>query len=210
MPEDIQVAKPEQITAPEGIDPKVELSDVGKTLAEQKAVGQAARDASAAAMKEWGDASRAATGGGGGTGTSSGERAARWVLRFNHASVPDYLRQLDGLGATIAFPTDGGKYRYFNDPSAPNPRSEVRGVDPGSQVFWINDDAATAANVCQHLRIPVAPFMVALLPKQLEGRMADLEKAYQGLAENEIASTQFEVVFRGGMYDVFVASQTRR
>jgi hypothetical protein len=49
--------------------------------------------------------------------------------------------------------------------------------------------------------------MTAFLPLKLEDRMLQMELSYKNLEEDEIASTHFEVVARGGGYDVIVVEQ---
>jgi hypothetical protein len=63
------------------------------------------------------------------------------------------------------------------------------------------------AAVCRTLGIDVSPMMIAFLPLKLEDRMLQLELAYNNLGEDQIASTHFECVVRGGKYDVVVVHQ---
>ncbi|MBN2578153.1 MAG: hypothetical protein JXB10_04105 [Pirellulales bacterium] len=146
----------------------------------------------------------------GGAGSGEGGRAARWILRFNLSSPRDYLTQLDGLGATVAFPAEGDKWRYFYNPSGSNRRSELRDLGSENRVYWIDNNSASVARVASFLGIPPPSFMVAFLPPELENRMLQLELAYKGLKEEEIRSTQFECIRRGGKLDVIVVGQTPR
>ena len=153
-----------------------------------------------------------AGGGAGGSGAKGrGARPARWVLRFSTSSAQNYLAQLDGLGATVAFPLRGDKYLYFYNASSSDRRSEQRDLANDNRLYWIDGKPESVQRVTQFLgdaRVARAPCMVAFLPVELEDRMLKLELAYQNRQEDEILSTEFEVVTRGGKYDVFVARQT--
>jgi len=149
------------------------------------------------------------TGGqGGGTGAGRGGRTARWVLKFKTRSPQDYLAQLEGLGATVAFQLRGEKWRYFDRPSSEKDSWRDRELSDDNRLYWIDENRQAVDSVAEVLRVPPAPFMVAFLPLELEARMAELEKNYQGRQEEEIRSTIFEVIRRGGKYDVMVIKQT--
>jgi hypothetical protein len=149
------------------------------------------------------------TGGqGGGTGSGRGGRTARWVLKFKTRSAQDYLAQLEGLGATLAFQLRGEKWRFFDRPSSQQDRWHDRELADDNRLYWIDENRQAVDSVAEVLRLPPAPFMVAFLPLELEARMAELEKNYQGRQEDEIRSTIFEVIRRGGKYDVMVIKQT--
>jgi hypothetical protein len=152
----------------------------------------------------------AGPGRGGSGGTGRGARAARWILKFNTRSPHDYLAQIDGLGAEIAFPQMGNEFLYFRNPGSSNASSERRSLAGETRINWVDRDPESVANVCSALGIPTTPFMLAFLPRQLEERLLKLELAYNGLEEHEILSTTFEVVHRGGGYDVIVANQVPR
>jgi hypothetical protein len=143
-------------------------------------------------------------------GSGRDARAARWILKFNTRSVRDYLVQLDGLGIAIAFPQKGDKFLYFFSASSPNRTSEIRSVAGESRLSWPDRNAALLAPVCRELGIPVAPLMLLFLPVELEERFLKLELGYNNLEEDQIESTTFEVVRRGGRYDVMVVTQEAR
>jgi len=56
-------------------------------------------------------------------------------------------------------------------------------------------------------RIPLSPSMVIFLPRKLEEVMAEMELSYANRAEEDIQSTRFKVVPRGGGFGVIVESQ---
>lgn len=211
-PEDQEITEVQEVAEPEPFEPEMVVPEAGAQFQEQKQQLQTARDQLAAAKQRLQDALKKGdkargTGGGGGSGASGkAARAARWVLRFRFSGVEDYLKQIDGLGATLAFPAENQKFRCFYNASAPNPKSEVRNP-PNNEINWIDDDMKSVQEVARHLRISSAPFMVLFLPQELEDRLSQLERAYNNLEEDEIASTIFEVVYRNGKYDVIVAEQ---
>jgi hypothetical protein len=71
----------------------------------------------------------------------------------------------------------------------------------------VDDNGPSVAAVCRVLGIDVSPVMIAFLPLALEDRMLKLELAYKGLKEEQIASTHFECIVRGGKHDVVVVQQ---
>lgn len=151
--------------------------------------------------------------GGGGKGGAGGNaksgraaRQSRWVLRFNTRSAADYLAQMAGLGAAIAFPADGGKLLYLDLAKDPPARS-TRDISEITRICWYDEDPSSVRRVTEHLRLPSSSTLLTYLPQQLEERLLKLELAYRGLAEERIKSTQFEVVRTGGGYDVQVVSQ---
>lgn len=151
------------------------------------------------------------SGGGGGRGpTGRAARVARWILRFDTTNARDYLNQLGGLGAQIAFPDRGEKYLYFSNLASPTPKRELKDFSNETQLYWIDENPESVAMVCQYLRVQNSGFFLAFLPRELEERMLRMELAYMNLAEEEIASTTFRVVRRGGGYDVQVERQIPR
>ncbi|MBC8452163.1 MAG: hypothetical protein H8D70_02960, partial [Rhodospirillaceae bacterium] len=147
------------------------------------------------------------SGGSGGTGRAG--RASRWVLTFNTNNPQDYLRQLGGLGADIAFPAQAGKFQYFTN-LAGSPKSSIRDPNNESRINWIDDN--TFYEVARLLGVD-ADFMIAFLPAPLEEKMAKLEMARareRGVTrEQDIIQTVFEYVNRGGG-DVIIVDQKLR
>jgi len=214
-PDAMDVTDVQDVTEPEPFEPQIDVPDVGTQFRDQEKQLQDTRDRLKDAREKLnrdlgkGTPSGTGTGGGGGSGASGkAARAARWILRFNIRSPQEYLTQIDGLGAHIAFPTSGDKYLYFYNASSGSRRSETRSLAANEMVYWVDDNAESVGRVASVLGIPPGPFMLSFLPQELEDRMVQLERAYNNLEEDEILSTVFEVVFRGGKYDVFVAAQT--
>jgi hypothetical protein len=212
VPEELVVDEVDAIKEPELPPPDVKPVDQGQELAELAAVARSALDRLTRAKAQL-DANlrkgeSTGEGGGGGTGTSGrGARVARWVLHFNTRSSKDYLKQLDGVGAQIAFPEVGNKWRYYFDVSSKKRRSEVRDLTSENRVYWVDEKPQSIGGVAQELGIAVPPFMIVFLPVALEDRMLKLELAYQNLSEDEIRRTDFAVVVRAGHYDIRVTRQ---
>lgn len=205
-----QVTEVQEVKAPDPVKIEVPIADVGKQVEEQESQLQEVKNrvnqVKDALAKNLDKGSPG--GGGGGSGpTGRAARPARWVLRFNTSSPNDYLTQIGGLGASLAFPLQGSDLLYFEDPDAPSPRSQRKKMAGETRLYWVDDNAPSVAGVCRTLGIEVSPMMIAFLPQALEDRMLQLELAYANLEEDQIASTHFECVQRGGKYDVVVVHQ---
>jgi len=199
---DIQVEAPEKLEfSPEDVR---QTADQAVRQARQAAA--AAKAAAESVLNDNLGGSAGSAGSGGGTGRAG--RAARWVLRFNTRTARDYLSQLGGLGADVAFPAQGGKYRYFTD-LAGSPKSSLRDLDSENRIYWMDQD--TYFEVARELDVD-AEMMIAFLPTPLEEKMAKLEMARareRGVTrEEDIIQTLFECVQRGGSFDVIVVDQT--
>ena len=198
-----------QVDIPTNVD--ISPQDVIRVAANAAAQAQQAAAAAASAARDalntnlGGTPGSAGSGGGGGTGRAG--RAARWVLRFNTTNPRDYLDQLGGLGAEIAFPDRNDKYRYFTN-LANSPQSTVRTLDNEGRIYWIDED--TFMEVAAELGVS-APVMLAFLPQALEEKMLKLEMARareRGVTEEaDIIQTTFVCVRRGGSFDVTVTDQ---
>ena len=174
-----------------------------------KQARQAAAAAKAAAASALNDNLGGTAGSGGSGGTGRAGRAARWVLTFNTSNPQDYLRQLGGLGADVAFPAEGGKYKYFTN-LAGTPTSSLRDLNNENRIYWM--DERSFFEVAQLLGVS-ADVMIAFLPGPLEEKMSKLEMARareRGVSnEEDIIQTVFEYVNRGGG-DVIIVDQKLR
>jgi hypothetical protein len=188
------------------VDDTRQLQDLSIAAAQAAATAKAtAQRARETLNRNLGGTSSGTESGGGGTGRAG--RAARWVLMVNYSDVDQYLGQLGGLGAEIAFPQRGDQWLYFSNLSR-NPTRVVRDLSGEDRIFWVNEDRASASMIAQALGIqPVTP-MLAFLPIELEQRMLKMELAYKGArSEEDIIQTVFECVRRGGGHDVVVIDQ---
>jgi hypothetical protein len=107
----------------------------------------------------------------------------------------------------VAFPTSGEKFRYFSNLTAGKPTAELRDLANESRLYWVDEKPDSASAVGAALGVSGASYFLSFLPLSLEERMLKLELAYKGLSEDQIRSTRFAVVSRGGGYDVEVESQ---
>ncbi len=215
MPTDVSMENMEEVQQIDVTSPEV---DVDSLIEEAQTMRQEATDAAAAARAAAKSATDklnenlggkpgggTSTGGGGGTGRAG--RAARWVLRFNTSSPQNYLAQMGGLGAEVAFPQRGDQYVYFSNLDS-TPTKTVRDLAQENRIFWIDQNRGSFGGVAKTLGVPSAPMMLALMPTELEQRMTKLELAFKGAAsEEQIIQTVFECVSRGGGYDVIVVDQ---
>jgi hypothetical protein len=138
------------------------------------------------------------------------KRLTRWQLNIQTRGPQDFLSKLAGLGAVVAIPEGGETYRVFRDVSQP-PYSGTRMNDLAElhRIGFTYDDAVNAAPVARLLRMPPVPFFIVFFPEALEQKMVKLEENLRGRREEEINERiVFDVVYRGGTYDV-VISNTR-
>lgn len=195
--------------------PEVKPVDQGKELERETQVAQATLNQLAQAIEQLNANIKQGQGGGsggleGGGAGGRGARVARWVLKFNSRTSKHYLEQLDGLGAEVAFPMVGNKWQYYLNVSSTSRMSEVRDLTSESRLYWVDEKPESISGVAQELGIAVPPFMIVFLPLPLEDRMLEMELAYQNLREDEIQRTDFEVISRGGGYDVKITRQIPR
>jgi hypothetical protein len=144
------------------------------------------------------------------------QRGRRWQLNFQVTGAMDHLRQFAALGAILAVPEPEGGFRVFKDlnawpglraTSAANNRHPVsEHMDTLADIHRIGfADRETVAEVASVLGMPEAPYLLAFFPKELEEKMARLERQFQhGLEENIHSKTYFQVVPRGPGYDVVI------
>ena len=109
----------------------------------------------------------------------------------------------------IAFPAEGGKYKYFTN-LAGTPTSSLRDLNNENRIYWM--DERSFFEVAQLLGVS-ADVMIAFLPGPLEEKMSKLEMARareRGVSnEEDIIQTVFEYVNRGGG-DVIIVDQKLR
>jgi hypothetical protein len=136
-------------------------------------------------------------------------RAARWAMRFKRAAAEDYLQQLSGLGAEVAFPESGEKYRYFTV-LPERSESSLREISQESRIYFIDDSPESSEEIGRLLGVSSTRFMCVFLPPPLEEKMLKMERGYRGAGEDEVARTVFEVTSRDGGHDVSVVSQSAK
>lgn len=150
----------------------------------------------------------------GGTGSDSTRaRSLRWVLRFKTNSGRDYLSQLSALGAEVLVPLneDGKKHHLFKDLANPKPGTLAteRDMTRLSGLIQFTDfTRKSVREVADALGLDYTPkLFLAFFPRDMEDRLSRLEKGYQNRRSEDIEETAFEMVMKGGKYDIIVASQ---
>ncbi len=154
-----------------------------------------------------------------GTGNDKGKlmterekRMLRWVMVFETQNPKDYVRQLAGLNAILAIPTGPNSYKLIKDLNVPPPVPLVtEDVASLNRIYWVDDKPQSVGGVLHILGVQMRPsHFVAFMPQELEQRLGDMERQYQGLAEDEIYETKFKVYRTANGYDVKVLNQSRK
>lgn len=152
----------------------------------------------------------------GGFGASSTyARALRWILRFDTTTGEDYVNQMAGIGGVIMVPVppDNKSFLIIKNPRNPAP---VPATDDDLQKYTkliqfaeIRKDSVES--VARALKLTFMPkSFFAYFPRELEEKLAALEKNYQNKQPEQIRSTAFKVIVRGGSYDFIVVEQKLR
>lgn len=158
-----------------------------------------------------GDGRTGSTPGAGGTGTTGrAARQGRWILRVRPISIENLLAQYESLGAVIAFPLNGERYRFFSKLTRHPPVSEVKTLAGEGRMYWVEENVQQISGLAEVLNTAMPAYILVFLPHELETRMVKMEHDYGNLSEDQIASTTFAVVQRGGGYDIIVEEQKAR
>lgn len=201
--DDVQDFKPTEKGVTEQERQQKTQENVEKAQQAARNAASAVSDAKARLAKNLGKKS----GGGGGGAKGRAARPSRWILAHPEGSIEQHLAEYEGLGATLAFPSQGEKWRFFAKPSSEPRKSELKDLDTESRLYWVNDEPRAVSAVANALGVPSANLYTMFLPTALEEKMLKLELAYKNLEEDEIRSTRFEIVKRGSGYDIIVVSQ---
>lgn len=150
----------------------------------------------------------------GGFGSDSTRaRGLRWILTFDTRSGKDYLAQLHAMKAVIVVPAADGKRLYlFKDLLNPRPgvvASDSEVEELSQKMQFAETKASSVDAVIEALGItdykPVSFF--AFFPKEVEEKMAALEKSYRNKDSKTIKSTKYKVIVKGGSYELIVTEQ---
>ena len=143
-------------------------------------------------------------------------RSLRWVIKFKTVGGQDYLDQLRALGAVVLVPTPENREKFFIFRDLKDPKPGVLATDEeilamDKQVQFLDADRTTLATLepVLHLDFRMSLFH-AVFPAGLEQEMAAKERAYRGRSPQDIASTTFQAVKKGGAYHLEVTAQTAR
>jgi hypothetical protein len=161
--------------------------------------------------REKGDGDRPGSGKKGGLLNEREAFLERCDLKFVTSGPGDYFRQLKALGAVLAIPDDGAPGGYLIVYAPPGTR-EVKDVSELNRVYWKDYRPDSVQEMMTILNRPERPsHFVALMPKELEERLREMEKQRaesHGRAVKEIRRTVFRVIKRGDRYSVELADQT--
>jgi hypothetical protein len=170
------------------------------------------------------------SGSGRGTGIGDGEgeghgkltkrekRMLRWTMLFRPQTPTDYVDQLRGLGAILAFPIPGtNEFQVVRDLSARPPRFSKEAeeeVKKLNRIYWFDNDPRSAAQVLNVLGLrlqPMPEYFIAFFPEEVEQKLhqreeAYLNKRYPGQNEESITETKFRLVERGGTIEPEVSA----
>jgi hypothetical protein len=140
-----------------------------------------------------------------GTLSKRARRMLRWHMHFTANTGSEYLMQLRGLGAILAFPAERSsdtRYKVARDlrPGGPMRDEDVAKIQ---RIFWIDDKPQSVRDVLGALRAtlnPVPSRFVAFMPEELEKRLFEMERRYvekvlrRKFDEDRIDETLFRVV----------------
>jgi hypothetical protein len=147
--------------------------------------------------------------------TKRRKRELRWKIDFS-GSGEEHLRKLRALGVTLAFPTRRPGIFLVLDRDAlaqSPPRGKLSNLfQLKDKVKWFNVSPQSLQQLAAVLRLSEVPRYAAIfLPDAVEDEMIRLEHDFQGLNEEQIARTDFEIRRRdGGGYGPVVVNQFRR
>lgn len=155
------------------------------------------------------------TGPGGFGASSTYARGLRWVIKFETSNGQDYINQIGGIGGSmlVPVPPDNKTLLYFKNPSNGQSTTatdaDIQTVGGLIQFSEVNPDTVKAVAAALNLKFQ-PKFFYAYFPRNLEEKLAALEKNYQNKKPEQIRKTVFKVIVRGGSYDFVVTDQTLR
>jgi hypothetical protein len=154
----------------------------------------------------------------GGTGPDSTRaRGLRWVLRFSVRGGSDYIAQLRSMGAEILIPLSSDKDCIIV-PDLGAPRSARTATDAdlkrlAGKIQFSDQRPAMVKEVVGALGVKVSSqpnAFWAFFPKDVEDKLARLEKGHRNRLPENIEETIFRVTIRDGRYEVAVEHQAAK
>jgi hypothetical protein len=226
---DLKDVTPDPLDMPElkGPDSARIINESQRAVSDLKAVGEDVRKQLFRGLAKGGERSKGKGGPGTGGGLGSGEgtgtgpgrgdgslstrerRALRWQLNFRVHSPEDHLQQFQALGAILAVQKPGGGFWVFDLNKGWHHPREVNDLSKINRIFWIDREPHAIAGISRVLNVPPPPYLIAFFPEPLENKMKVMEEKYRGRPEDEINEhLMFDVVPRGGGYDVVIGGQS--
>jgi hypothetical protein len=158
-----------------------------------------------------GDGTQGGNGTSPGTGNERIRRQARWTITFNTQSGGDYLRQVQALGAILAFNTPAGDLVCVKDLARKPVQTEKVDKDELkklNRLFWIDDRRDSVEQLARAMGLDFTPDKVyALFSHEVEKELLRKELAFQNKKEHEIYETRFQFLMRGSGYEIVVIDQ---
>lgn len=162
------------------------------------------------------------TGGGSGGGSGPGRgmghgkgrpgRPQRWTWQFDKGNTLDlYARQLDALGIELGVVMEGDKVIYLSGFSAgiPKKREASRAEEKRYFFVWQGGELKQAdLEFFRRARVSTEGGRIfVFIPRELEAKMIELEKAFQNKTIADIKKTTFKILPEGNSYTFKVVSQ---
>jgi len=201
--------------------PLTKPGGVGKTGAATKPGGTKGMGKDTGGGGSGGKDKRPGPGGGppGGKATEQEAKAFRW--RFDMTGSPkEHADKLDRAGVMIAVPDPAagkadprsGPYLFITDLKRRPVQFDRKDLSQfAGAVKWYNNRPESVQGLAQELKLPfVPPFVVLLLPKDREARMAAEEKRYADDHRRKldtIQETWFDFRLQNGGYEPVVTKQ---
>lgn len=137
--------------------------------------------------------------------------AMRWHFDLS-GDAKEHARKLAAIGVTLAIPEPTGGFMVIADLNR-RPVEMRRDNLMGFQeaVKWYNTKPDSVQSLARELQLPFVPrYVVLLLPRDREEKMADAEKQYATQHRRDVKTvtmTRFDFRLRNGAYDPTVIAQ---
>jgi hypothetical protein len=138
----------------------------------------------------------------------------RWEVVFSKSTLDAYARQVDFFKIELGVVLPGNKiiYVYNLTKSKPDTRVVVDSAASENRYYltWRNGEMEQAdRELLVRAGVDVAdPLIVKFLPREIEARLAELERAYAGADATKIGKTRFGVRPGGAGFQFFVLEQS--
>jgi hypothetical protein len=152
-----------------------------------------------------------AGGGGGRAATRAEILAHRW--RFDLTGTPrEHADKIDTVGFILAIPSARGDFLVVRDLKRRPVQAKAENLAPYKDAIkWYNTTAPSVQGLARELGLGFQPrFVVLLLPKDREEKMAEAEARYaqsQGRSLNTIRATWFDFRLQSGTFEPIVIRQ---
>jgi hypothetical protein len=155
-----------------------------------------------------------------GTGTSGGfgrkktkQEILAWRWRFDlSGDGKEHADKLDAMGVTLAFADQAGKFLVARNLKRRPVDARRESLEPYKDaVKWYNTRAESILGLAREIQLPFVPrYVVLLLPKEREEKMAEAERRYaesRGRKVSTVSATWFDFRPQNGAYEPVVIRQ---